>query len=40
MARKVRLAGDEAKKQGLLQRAAAEIEMLQKNKIAKEDFGT
>lgn len=36
MARKVRLAGDEAKKAGLLQRAAKEIEMLQKNKVAKE----
>lgn len=36
MARKVRLAGDEAKKAGLLQRAKAEMEMLQKNKIAKE----
>ena len=36
MARKVRLAGDEAKKAGLFQRAKAEMEMLQKNKVAKE----
>ena len=36
MARKVRFAGDEAKRAGLLQRAKAEMEMLQKNKVAKE----
>ena len=36
MARKVRLIGDEAKKHGLLRRAAAEMDMLQKNEMAKE----
>ena len=36
MARRLRMAGDEVKKQRLLQRAAAELDMMQKNKIAKE----